>query len=61
MPEIRDMIHTVYLKAVKLFKGTYHIVREEVAEIIAFVAVDSYGHIPIAYGLKGHSLPMSIM
>ena len=63
------MIHLVYVKALTLLKEAYHIVREEAAEIIAFVAADSTRvpqpglprHIPIAYCLKGHSLPMTIM
>ena len=67
--DVKDMIHLVYVKALKLLKEAYHIVREEAAEIIAFVAADSTRvpqpglprHIPIAYGLKGHSLPMTIM
>ena len=62
-------MHTTYLKAIHLLHDAYHIVREEVAEIIAFVVSDSTRvpqpgvprHIPIAYGLRGHSLPMSIM
>ena len=67
--DVEDMIHLVYVKALKLLKEAYHIVREEAAEIIAFVAADSTRvpwpglprHIPIAYGLKGNSLPMTIM
>ena len=43
--------------------------REESSEILAFIAVDSCRipvkgipcHLPIAYGLKGYSLPMTIM
>ena len=54
---------------IRLLHNAYHIVREEAAEIIAFVVSDSTRvpqpgvphHIPIAYGLKGHSLPMDIM
>ena len=69
LDEVRDMIHTNYLQAVKLLKDAYHIVREEASEIIAFVAADSTRvpepgiprHIPVAYGLKGHSLPMQMM
>ena len=69
MKEVRDMIHTSYLQAVKLLKDAYHIVREEASEIIAFVAADSTRvpepgiprHIPVAYGLKGYSLPMQMM
>ena len=67
--DVKDMIHLLYVKALKLLKEAYHIVREEAAEIIAFVAADSTRvpepghpkHIPIAYGLKGHSLPMTLM
>ena len=63
------MIHLVYVKDLRLLKEAYHIVREEAAEIIAFVTADSTRvpeprlpkHISIAYGLKGHSLPMTIM
>ena len=69
LDEVRDMIHTNYLQSLKLLKDAYHIVREEASEIIAFVAADSTRvpepgiprHIPVAYGLKGHSLPMEIM
>ena len=54
---------------IHLLHNAYHIVREEVAEIIAFVVSDSTRvpqpgvphHIPIAYVLNGHSLPMDIM
>ena len=57
------MIHVHYVNNLKLLKETYHIVREEAAEILAFVAADSTRvpepgipcHIPIAYGLKGYS------
>ena len=66
---VKELMHTTYLKAIRLLHDAYHIVREEVAEIIAFVVSDSTRvpqpgvphHIPIAYGLKGHSLPMDIM
>ena len=69
LDEVRDMIHTNYLQSLKLLKDAYHIVREEASEIIAFVAADSTRvpepgiprHIPVAYGLKGHSLPMQMM
>ena len=52
-----------------MLKEAYHIVREEAAKILAFVAADSTRvpepenpcHNPIAYGLKGYSLPMTIM
>ena len=67
--ELREMIHAIYLKSSRLIRDAYHIVREEAAEIIAFVASDSTRipqpgipcQIPIAYGLKGHSLPMYMM
>ena len=63
------MIHAIYFKSSRLIRDAYHIMREEAAEIIAFVASDSTRipqpgipcQIPIAYGLKGHSLPMYIM
>ena len=63
------MIHVHYMNTLKLLKEAYHIVREEAAEILAFIAADSTRvpepgiprHIPIAYGLKGYSLPMTIM
>ena len=69
LPDVKDMIHLIYVKALKLLKEAYHIIREEAAKILAFVAADSSRvpepglprHIPIAYGLKGHSLPMTIM
>ena len=66
---MKELMHTTYLKAIHLLHNTYHIVREEAAEIIAFVVSDSTRvpqlgvpcHIPIAYGLRGHSLPMDFM
>ena len=66
---VKELMLTTYLKAIHLLHNAYHIVREEAAEIIAFVVSDSTRvpqpgvprHIPIAYGLKGHSLPMDIM
>ena len=69
LDEVRDMIHTNYLQSVKLLKDAYHIIREEASEIIAFITADSTrvpepgipNHIPVAYGLKGHSLPMEMM
>ena len=53
----------------EIVKSGHHIVREESSEILAFIAVDSSRipvkgipcHLPIAYGLKGYSLPMTIM
>ena len=67
--DVKDMIHVHYVNTLKLLKEAYHIVREEATEILAFVAADSTRvpepgiprHIPIAYGLKGYSLPMTIM
>ena len=69
LADVKDMIHVVYVNTIKLLKEAYHIVREEAAEILAFVAADSTRvpepriphHIPIAYGLKGYSLPMTIV
>ena len=63
------MIHVNYMNTIKLLKEAYHIVREESAKILAFIAADSTRvpepgipcHIPIAYGFKGYSLPMTIM
>ena len=67
--DVRDIINLVYLRADKVIRNAYQIFRQEASEIIAFVASDCSRlshprlprHIPIAYGLKGHSLPMSIM
>ena len=67
--DVKDMIHIHYVNTIKLLKEAYHIVREEAAKILAFIAADSTRvpepgipcHIPIAYGLKGYSLPMTIM
>ena len=67
--DVKQMMHTTYLKALRLLHDAYHIVREEAAEILAFVLSDSTRipqpeipcHIPVAYSLKGHSLPMYIM
>ena len=64
-----DIINLIYLRTTKVIRNAYQILREEASEIIAFFAADSsrlphpglLQHIPIAYGLKGHSLPMSIM
>ena len=69
LDELREMIHAIYLKFFCLIRDAYHIVREEAAEIIAFMASDSTRipqpgipcQIPITYGLKGHSLLMYIM
>ena len=35
------MIHIHYVNTLKLLKEAYHIVREEAAKILAFVAADS--------------------
>ena len=67
--DVKDMIHVNYVNTIKLLKEAYHIFKEEATEILAFVAADSTRvpepgiphHIPIAYGLKGYSLPMTIM
>ena len=67
--DVKDMIHVNYVNTIKLLKEAYHIVREEATEILAFVTSDSTRipepgipcHISIAYGLKGYSLPMTIM
>ena len=69
LDEVKEMIQAIYLRSTRLIRDSFHIVREEAAEIIAFVASDSSRipqpgipcQIPIAYGLKGHSLPMCIM
>ena len=69
MDDVKDIINSTYLKADKLIRDAYHILREEACEILAFVAADSSRvpiaglpqNIPIAYGLKGHSLPISMM
>ena len=39
--DVKDMIHINYVNTIKLLKEAYHIVREEAAEILAFVAADS--------------------
>ena len=62
-------MHTALDKACTLMKDSFHIMRAEASEIIAFVASDSTRvpdsnlppHIPVAYGLKGYSLPMTTM
>ena len=67
--DVCDIINLVYLRATKVIRSANQILRQEASEIIAFVASDSKRlphpglpqHIPIAYGLKGHSLPMSTM
>ena len=67
--DVKDMIHVYYVNTIKLLKEAYHIIREEATEFLAFIAADSTRvpepgiprHIPIAYGLKFYSLPMTIM
>ena len=52
-----------------LIEEGYNFLREEASEILAFVATNSDRiiqpgippHLPIAYGMRGHSLPMKIM
>ena len=67
--EVMELIHQALDKASTLLKDSFHILRSEASEIIAFVASDSSRvpqenvppHIPIAYGLKGYSFPMTTM
>ena len=67
--DVKEMIHVDYMNTIKLLKEAYYIVREEAFKILAFIATDSTRvpepgipcHIPIAYGLKGYSLPKTIM
>ena len=69
MEELKECIHTLYDDAACVMKDAHHILREEATEILAFLAVDSSRisikgipcHLPIAYGLKGHTLTMSVM
>ena len=52
-----------------LIEEGYNFLRVEASEILAFVATNSDRiiqpgippHLPIAYGMRGHSLPMKIM
>ena len=52
-----------------LIEEGYNFLRVEASEILAFVATNSDQilqpgippHLPIAYGMRGHSLPMKIM
>ena len=68
LDEVKKMIQAIYLRSTCLIRDTFHIVREEAAEM-AFVASDSTRipqlgipcQIPIVYGLNGHSLPMYII
>ena len=65
----RNMMVPIMDQAMDIIKCGHHIVREESSEILAFIVVDSSRipvkgipcHLPIAYGLKGYSLPMNIM
>ena len=69
LDDIRNMMVPIMDQAMDIIKCEHHIVREESSEILAFIAVDSSRipvkgipcHLPIAYGLKGYSLPMTIM
>ena len=69
LDDIRNMMVPIMDQAMDIIKCGHHIVREESSEILAFIAVDSSRipvkgipcHLPIAYGLKGYSLPMTIM
>ena len=47
MDDVKDIINSTYLKADKLIRDAYHILREEACEILAFVAADS-SRVPIA-------------
>ena len=67
--EVLVLMHTALDKACTLMKDSFHIMRAEASEIIAFMASDSIRvpdsnlppHIPVAYRLKGYSLPMTTM
>ena len=67
--DIRNMMVPIMDQAMDIIKCGHHILREESSEILAFIAVDSSRipvkgipcHLPIAHGLKGYSLPMTIM
>ena len=69
LDDIKNIIVPIMDQAMEIVKSGHHIVREESSEILAFIAVDSSRipvkgipcHLPIAYGLKGCSLPMTIM
>ena len=69
LDDIRNMMVPIMDQAMDIIKCGHHIVREESSEILAFIAVDSSRipvkgipcHLPIAYGLKGYLLPMTIM
>ena len=57
MEELKEGIHTLYDDAACVMKDAHHILHEEAAEILAFLAVDSSRisikgipcHLPIAY------------
>ena len=67
--ETMAMVHTVLDKASILMKDSFHILRPEASEIVAFVASNSTRvpesnvppHIPAAYWLIGYSFPMTTM
>ena len=69
LEDMKELIHTLYDDAAIVMKDAHHILREEAAEILVFLAVDSSRisikgipcHLPVAYGLKGHTLTMSVM
>ena len=69
LDDIKNIMVPIMDQALEIVKSGHHIVREESSEILAFIAVDSSRipvkripcHLPIAYGLKGYSLPMTIM
>ena len=69
LDDIRNMMVPIMDQAMDIIKCGHHIVREESSEILAVIAVDSYRipvkgipcHLPVAYGLKGYSLPMTVM
>ena len=69
LDDIKNIMVPIMDQAMEIVKSGHHIVREESSEILAFIAVDSsripvkgiHCHLPIAYGLKGYSLPMTIM
>ena len=69
LDDIKNIMVPIMDQAMEIVKSGHHIVREESSEILAFIAVASSRipvkgipcHLPIAYGLKGYSLPMTIM
>ena len=64
-----DDFHDLSTKIGELIEEGFNFLRVEASEIIAFVATDSDRmvkpglppHIPIAYGLRGSSMPMTVM